>query len=384
MGYKGRLENDKMREASNSSEALYKEIEKLMDNERFSEAIGALEMLLTTYPTYALAHNDLGGLYYGKGEKEKALKHYEHAAQLDPENPVFQKNLADFYYAEQGRVEKSMELYVKVLDSNPTDIETLLILGHICVSLEKFDDAKVFYNRVLELEPWNMDAREKVDELGKGQVAEDGRRRTEGGGREKEDGWMGGRVDEGTEDGGQGAGVRDQRSIRGNQVFGIGEEEPRSADFTEKAEKVYQDAHELIKSGRDKEGISALERLLEAYPDYALAHNDLGVFCYNEGNKEEALEHYERATQLEPYNDTFQKNLADFYYVEAGRMEEALQIYVKLLEINPTDIEILLIMGQICVSLKKTDDARVFYNKALEIEPWNVDAREKLDQLAKG
>ena len=87
------------------------------------------------------------------------------------------------------------------------------------------------------------------------------------------------------------------------------------------------------------EGKGALERLLNAYPDYGLAHNDLGVLCYNEGNKSEALHHYEKAAQVEPFNDTYQKNLADFYYVEAGRMGEALQIYVKLLETNPTDIE---------------------------------------------
>ena len=42
-----------------------------------------------------------------------------------------------------------MKLYVKVLGINPTDIEKLLILGYISVSLEEFDDAEVFYNRVL-------------------------------------------------------------------------------------------------------------------------------------------------------------------------------------------------------------------------------------------
>ena len=61
-----------------------------------------------------------------------------------------------------------MELYVKVLGVDPTDIDVLLILGTICVSLEQSDNAKFFYERVLEIEPWNADARKRLDVLGQG------------------------------------------------------------------------------------------------------------------------------------------------------------------------------------------------------------------------
>ena len=64
-------------------------------------------------------------------------------------------------------------------------------------------------------------------------------------------------------------------------------------------------------------------------------------------------------------------------------MEEALQIYIKLLEANPTDIETLLILGQICESLKKVDDAMVFYNRALEIDRGNAYAIERLRGVQK-
>jgi Flp pilus assembly protein TadD len=112
-----------------------------------------------------LAHNDLGVLHYNVGDKENALTHYEQAAQLEPDNITFKKNLADFYFVEQNRVEDALKLYVDVLTMQPEDAETLLITGHICVSLQKFDDAKVFYNRVLEIEPWNADARQNLEIL---------------------------------------------------------------------------------------------------------------------------------------------------------------------------------------------------------------------------
>ena len=128
----------------------------------------------------------------------------------------------------------------------------------------------------------------------------------------------------------------------------------------------------------EKEAIGVLGTLLSIYPDYALAHNDLGVLYYKAGDKKQALNHYQQAVRFEPGNVTFQKNLADFYFVEAGRMEEALQIYSKLLEANPVDIEILLIFGEIYESLEKIDDAKVFYNRVLEIDSSNAYAIEKL------
>ena len=330
-----------------SPEALYGEVLQLMNSGAEKEALGGLKIFSAIYPDYALAHNDLGVLYYKEGEKEKALEQYERAVQLEPNNDNFQKNLADFYYVEAGRIEEALQIYVKLLDANPTDLETLLILGQICESLKKTDDAGIFYNKVLELEPWNMDARERLDVLWEGQGSE-----------------VGGR---GSEVSGQWSEVGDQRSI-GTRV--------------ESAEKMYHDAQELINGNRKMDAVDALEKLLVSYPDHAFAHNDLGVLYLNEGDKGKTLHHYEKATALGPQNPVFQKNLADFYYVILGRAEEALEIYLKILEANPTDIETLLIMGHICVSLNNFDDAKVFYNRVLEIEPWNVDAREKLDQLA--
>ena len=199
----------------------YGEVLKMMTGGSQKEAIGALEMFLAIWPDVALAHNDLGVLYSKEGEKEKALEHYEHAVRLEPETATFQKNLADFYYVEAGRVEEAMGLYVKVLGIDPTDIEVLLSLGSICVSLEKFKDAKFFYERVLEIEPWNVNARERLDELGGGQT-EDGGRRTEVRGQKSEvggetDGWMNGGLDGRDKDGSQRSEIGGRESKDGGQ-----------------------------------------------------------------------------------------------------------------------------------------------------------------------
>lgn len=151
--------------APNSIQENYYEIQQLIAKGKKQEAREALEKLSLDTPDFALAHNDLGVLYFQEGDKTKALKHYERAVALQPENVTFLKNLADFYYVESGSVEDAMKLYVKVLGIVPEDMETLLVIGHICVSLKKFDDAKTFYNRVLRADPVNEDARRILAKL---------------------------------------------------------------------------------------------------------------------------------------------------------------------------------------------------------------------------
>ena len=147
-------------------ESLYEEAQKLMSSDSKKEAIGTLGMFLAIYPDYAPAHNDLGVLYFDEGKKEKSLQHYQMAAELEPENPVFQKNLADFLYAVLGQVEDALVHYAKTLSNDPNNIDTLLMLAHISVSKEKFDEAKIFYKKVLEIEPSNADARGKLGQMG--------------------------------------------------------------------------------------------------------------------------------------------------------------------------------------------------------------------------
>lgn len=305
-------------------EEIYEIFRPLISSSHPQNAIDVLKKLVETWPNFAIAHNDLGVLYYDTGDKEKALMHYQKATRFQPSNITFQKNLADFYYVEQGRVEEALQLYVKILEIDPEDVETLLVTGHICVALNQFDDAKVFYNRVLEIEPWKTEIQENLKKLEKAQQVEIN---------------------------------------------------PKPA------EKMYLDIQNTMDNAQPKKTIQRLEKLIQSWPDFAIAHNDLGVLYYNSGEKEKALTHYQEAVRLHPEKITFQKNLADFYYVEQKRTKEALQLYVKIMESNPEDVETLLATAHICEALNQNDDAKVFYNRVVEIEPWNPVAREHLKAL---
>ena len=155
----------------------------------------------------------------------------------------------------------------------------------------------------------------------------------------------------------------------------------KEQEDTDAAQKMYQNAQMLVEKGMDNAAIIALGKLLESYPEFALAHNDLGVLYYKAGKKKDAFEHYKMAAELQPENINFQKNLADFYYVERGKVQEAIEIYVKILALNPRDIECLLMLGHISISIEKIDDAKVFYMKVLESDPDNAVARQNLDSI---
>ncbi|WP_243688134.1 glycosyltransferase [Geotalea toluenoxydans] len=151
---------------------------------------------------------------------------------------------------------------------------------------------------------------------------------------------------------------------------------PVEGEQQESPAAAYAAAVSLADAGKPSEASAVLERLVSLHPEFALAHNGLGVLCCNGGQMDKALFHHEQAARLEPGNATFRKNLADFYQVVLGRTEEALQIYVKLLAVQPKDLEVLTALGKLCITQDKLDDAEYFFTRALEIEPWNMDIRQ--------
>jgi tetratricopeptide (TPR) repeat protein len=293
----------------------YESIQKLVGEGKQQEAISALEQFLTHNPRHALAHNDLGVLYYNTGSTQKSLEQYRTAVELDPANVIFQHNLAEFMYVVQGNTEEALRMYVKMLRERPRDVDVLRALSNICTDLGKNADALFFLETILEIEPWNQSARDQLAAL---------------------------RVTE------------------------------RSAATSEE----YAQIREFAARGEIENAIRVCEQFVRAFPDHAGACNDLGVLYYQSGRVADAVMQYEEAVRLEPENDVFQKNLADFYFVVQGKTEEALQMYVKLLSKNPRDAESLMSIGRICEALGKTDDAKEFYRRASDPVPENTEIRQ--------
>jgi tetratricopeptide (TPR) repeat protein len=168
---------------------------------------------------------------------------------------------------------------------------------------------------------------------------------------------------------------------QGNNTVSMKKEVSSLSTDTRSSKQLYRSSQRLFNDGKLEEAVGRLEELLKMDHDFALAHNDLGILYYNQGDKEKALSHYEHAVRIEPHNLIFQKNLANFYFVESGRVEDALTIYNKILKVDFGDVEALMAVGLICASIDRPEDARHFFNRVLEHEPGNTDARQQLENL---
>ncbi|HEU0264224.1 MAG TPA: tetratricopeptide repeat protein, partial [Geobacterales bacterium] len=135
--------------------ARYQQIQGRINSAPLAELIGELEGLVALSNGFAAAHNDLAVLYHRSGRKEQSLQSFERAVALDPASTVYRKNLADFYYVELQRVEDALRLYTDVLSDAPADVETLFALAMVSRDLGGVDDARIFLEKALALEPCN-------------------------------------------------------------------------------------------------------------------------------------------------------------------------------------------------------------------------------------
>lgn len=138
------------------------------------------------------------------------------------------------------------------------------------------------------------------------------------------------------------------------------------SEFIEKGlgpDDLYTTAITLVSAEKIDEAIFEFENLLQWYPDYAIAYNDLGVLSYKCGHKDKALRHYKKAIQLQPQNVSFLMNLADLLYVEFDRIQDAILLYYRILSIAPENVETLMVLGKIHMDLGLIKEAKGIYEK---------------------
>ncbi len=137
----------------------------------------------------------------------------------------------------------------------------------------------------------------------------------------------------------------------------------------------------LVAAGKRAEAVPALERLVESFPHYAPAYNDLGVLYFESGAGDKAMASYEKAVSLDPESATFRRNLADYLYAAMKQPGNALPHYEKALSLKPRDTENLLILGNIRAESGDFRQAREYYLRVLEIDPSNELAGKMFDAL---
>jgi arylsulfatase A-like enzyme/Tfp pilus assembly protein PilF len=134
--------------------------------------------------------------------------------------------------------------------------------------------------------------------------------------------------------------------------------------------RLNQQAEILETEGNYAEAAKIYEKILSLRPETSTSYINLALMHAKMRQFEEAIRILEQGTARIPGSEILLSRLADTYML-MGRLKKALNAWQAVLVVNPRYFDALLASGWILNFMGNKEEARAFYEKALEIEPEN-------------
>ncbi|MCH8023566.1 MAG: tetratricopeptide repeat protein [Candidatus Marinimicrobia bacterium] len=125
-------------------------------NDRSAESLAEMKRAVKLDQNYAPAINNLGYLYFNKGEYKKSEKAFDKYIKLIPDEANPYDSMADLYTA-MGQLEKANEFYAQAFERNAKFTISLRKIALNQLFLRQYDQARDNLRRVLDLEETNND-----------------------------------------------------------------------------------------------------------------------------------------------------------------------------------------------------------------------------------
>ena len=158
------------------------------------------------------------------------------------------------------------------------------------------------------------------------------------------------------------------------------------AALAPKSQEVFRRLFELnVKKGAKETAITHMKKYLELTPGDAEGHRDLGDIYYDLKNYDGALEAYRTALKINPSLKGFYKRYAEIV-IAKGQQDEVINALTNVIKAGEADLGTYTTLGMIFQKKKIFGKATEMYQKALQIDPANVDALTALasSQAANG
>ncbi len=220
-----------------------------------------------------------------------------------------------------------------ILEFEPDNVDALFNKGRALVQLDKSDEGMSYVKKALEIEPDNVDVRTYLSaELAKG-------------------------------------GSLEEAKMHYEKILEIDTDNVDALGFI---------GDELVRNGNNKDGLAYFKRVLEIEP-YKIDSSKIPYF--------------DKVLETEPDNvDALNAKGSSMVMLgrsEVGntiifidKLDDAITYFDKVLEIEPDNVDALFNKGRALVQLDKSDEGMSYVKKILEIEPDNVDALTyKADEL---
>ena len=139
-----------MSEKIDKAMALFKE-------RKYEEAIDAFSLVLENEPDNADIYNNMGVAYSCLGNFDQAERFYTKALELDPELAQAYINLSDLYY-KAGDLPSALGTLQRGTYELPENLAIAHLLARVYIEDQRWEDAIIELERVLDGEPENYDA----------------------------------------------------------------------------------------------------------------------------------------------------------------------------------------------------------------------------------
>ena len=126
--------------------------------------------------------------------------------------------------------------------------------------------------------------------------------------------------------------------------------------------------HCLLALGDLRSAEAALRRECQAHPEFADAHNVLGVALINQARNDEALASFQAALRIDPEHVEANNNAGNVL-AALGRREQAVPHFERALRKNPGLADGHLNLGLLLQSLRRHGEAMASFRRAVELAP---------------
>jgi len=343
----------------------------LRNTGNLEEARKVLEKALIIAPDNVQANYELSVVLALTGERERSIEVLEHLLSLDKEETRefrdhFQTRLS-LLYRDEGQYDKSIAALQEVIERNPDNIDSRLMLLQTYRQAGMDREADNLSNELLKEHPGNP-----YVIIGRGQTLVSR-----------------GKVSEG---------VRFLKSRARSDI----DEEGRDMIYMVLAQiltddEQYEEAHRILREGLSftpgsekleflkasvferqgnyDEAEKIFRRLLDKSPDDTSILNYLGYMLVDNDLKlDEAGRMLEKAVSLEPYNGAYQDSLGWLYFKQ-GRYEEAERHLLKASRLQKSDPVILEHLGDLYVRMGDMETARSYYRQSMSLAETGEESR---------
>ena len=297
-----------------------------LENGQLDEALALALELEANDPGNLGAAMAVATTYERMGRLDEAEAALTRALEYHPDRFVLYARLARMRRA-RGDREGEIEVYEEVLDDYPDHYGTLISLAEAQIAHNDFEGAIETHVRILELYPNDPEVLRRLASLEFGV----------------------GRYES-----------AEQRLRQGTELY------PEHAEFT-------YFLGQVLKAQSDPEGaLLAFEAVGTGHPLYLEARLQMAILYEDDGRPEKALEELELLRELRPDAGL------DFHVAtlraRVGDVDGGVALLNSLLEESPDDEKILYQLGVIYGSLNQVDQALVYMERVLELNPQSAQA----------